>query len=341
MNTSSLKISCTAAFRASLAFCALSMACGNAYAEKIHVSTPSTSLVLDGEKGGALNFLYYGAALNPSEIEALDNAGMKKMSAFPFYGNFPEHESAMAVVHENGDMILDMAMEDVSTTQKDGANITTVTMRDKVHPLTVKLNYKTYPDADVIEAWTETINGEKGTVTLNQYNSGYLPIRRNDAWLSSLYGSWANEANVETEPLTHGMKVIKNKDGGRNSHTAHGEVMISLDGKPRENEGRVIGAALAYTGNYKLRIDTDESDYHQLFAGINEENSAYHLKKGETFTTPVLALTYSDDGLSGASRNFHKWGREHVIHNGKELRKILLNSWEGVYFDINEGEWPI
>ena len=31
-------------------------------------------------------------------------------------------------------------------------------------------------------------------------------------------------------------------------------------------------------------IDTDETDYHRFFAGINEDNSEYHLKKGEVFT---------------------------------------------------------
>jgi alpha-galactosidase len=132
------------------------------------------------------------------------------------------------------------------------------------------------------------------------------------------------------------MLVIKNKDGLRNSHTSHAEVMFSLDGKPAENTGRVIGAALCYSGNYKLRIDTDDTNYHHFFAGINEENSAYTLKKGETFTTPHLALTYSAEGLSGASRNFHKWGRDYMIAHGNQPRKVLLNSWEGVYFDINE-----
>ena len=52
--------------------------------------------------------------------------------------------------------------------------------------------------------------------------------------------------------------------------------------------------------------------------------------------TPPLALTYSEDGLSGVSRNFHRWGRNHRIAHGDVPRKILLNSWEGVYFDINE-----
>ena len=50
------------------------------------------------------------------------------------------------------------------------------------------------------------------------------------------------------------MKVIKNKDGVRNSHTDHAEVMFSLDGRPQENTGNVIGAALCYSGNYKLRM---------------------------------------------------------------------------------------
>ena len=112
--------------------------------------------------------------------------------------------------------------------------------------------------------------------------------------------------------------------------------MFSLDGQPRENEGRVIGAALCYSGNYKLRIDTDESEYHHFFAGINEENSTYRLKADEVFRTPELALTYSEEGLSGCSRNFHRWARTHKLANGDQLRKILLNSWEGVYFKIDE-----
>ncbi len=132
------------------------------------------------------------------------------------------------------------------------------------------------------------------------------------------------------------MKVIKNKDGVRNAHTSHAEIMFALDGKPRENTGNVIGAALCYGGNYKLRIDTHDDEYHRFFAGINEENSAYSLKKDEVFRTPELALTYSNEGLSGSSRNFHRWARLHKLSNGTVPRKILLNSWEGVYFDINQ-----
>lgn len=55
--------------------------------------------------------------------------------------------------------------------------------------------------------------------------------------------------------------------------------MFSLDGKGLENAGNVIGAALVYSGNYKLKTVTDDTEYHYFFAGINEQNSEYHLKR--------------------------------------------------------------
>ena len=187
-----------------------------------------------------------------------------------------------------------------------------------------------------MEIWSEAVNRGKKPVELREFSSAYLPVRRGDVHLTSFTGSWGNEAIMVEEPLKPGVKIIKNKDGVRNSHTAHGEVMFSLDGAPRENEGRTIGAALCYSGNYELMVDTDDSDWHHFYAGINEDNSTYTLGKGETFVTPALALTYSAEGKSGVSRNIHRWGRDHKIAHGKDLRKILLNSWEGVYFDINE-----
>ena len=307
-----------------------------AEAEVVHISTPNTSLVLDADKGKDAQFVYYGDKVTDSEISALRTSGTPRLKAYPSYGMSCAGETAISAVHADGNMTLDLAVEKVETKKVGDCTVTTIYLKDKYYPFNVNLNYRTYPDEDVIETWTEISHGEKGKVNLTQFASGYLPIRYGNVWLSQLYGSWANEGRIDESPLLHGMKVIKNKDGVRNSHTSHSEVMLSLDGKAQENTGRVIGAALCYSGNYKLRFDTDDSDYHHFFAGINEENSEYHLAKNEVFTTPELALTYSEEGLSGVSRNFHKWGRNHKIAHGNEPRRILLNSWEGVYFNINE-----
>ncbi len=305
-------------------------------ADNVCVSTPSTSLVVDATKGKELKFLYYGQHLSATDINNLESSGTPGLAAYPVYGMTGASQWALAVKHADGNMTLKMKVESVEKKQEKNASLTIVHMKDTFYPLYVDVCYRAYADVDIIETWTKIRNGEKGSVTLNRFDSGCLPIRRGNVWLSHLYGAWANEAQLSEEPLKPGMTVIENRDGTRNAHTSHGEVMLSLDGKARENDGEVIGAALAYGGNYKLRVNTNESDYHQFFAGIDPDESEYHLAKGEAFTTPVLALTYSREGLGGASRSFHKWGREYKLMHGNQERKVLLNSWEGVYFDINE-----
>ena len=87
----------------------------------------------------------------------------------------------------------------------------------------------------------------RGDVVLSEYASGYiaLPLRRR-IWTSNLYGEWAKEGWLEELPLPHGVKVVKSRDQLRPNHAAHGEMMFSLDGKPQERSGRVVGAALCY-----------------------------------------------------------------------------------------------
>lgn len=305
-------------------------------AQTICISTTNSSLVIDAPTGGELKHLYYGSKLTEVDLKNITYTSNTNLSGYPTYGMNCPTESALSVKHADGNMSTQMEVINVSTDKKEQTIITTVHLKDKVYPFFVDIYYKAYQDVDIIETWTEISHNEKKPITLNQFASAYLPIRRGNVWLTSLYGSWANEGKVCQEPLEPGMKIIKNKDGVRNSHTAHAEIIFSLDGKPEENRGRVIGAALCYTGNYKLRIDTDDSEFHHFYAGINEENSAYKLPKSEVFKTPILALTYSDEGLSGTSRNFHKWGRTYKLAHGNTVRDILLNSWEGVYFDINQ-----
>jgi len=294
--------------------------------QNISVSTNNTQLVLKAEKGSPLGFAYYGPKVGDAD-------GLSSIhSAYPAYGMDCRPETAIAVRHSDGDLTLDLVVE--GTSSEDGATV--VEMKDRVYPFRVKVFYKSYPSADMIETWTEISHEEASPVVLLRFDSAYLPIRRGDVWMSYLYGTWANEARLVEEPVRPGLRQIKNKDGVRNTHTSHPEVMFSLDGKPSENEGRVIGAALCYNGNYQLRVDTDDTDYHHFFAGINPDNSFYYLEKGEVFSTPAVALTYSDRGKSGVSRNFHRWARSEKLSHGDVPRKILLNSWEGVYFSINE-----
>ena len=304
-------------------------------AATVTIATPHTTMLLSAENGKAPGMLYYGTRLSETDAAAVGKS-LVPVELYPVYGMTTQTETALSVTHADGNKTTGLVVTDVSTRQEGNSPITVVEMKDTVYPFLVSLNYRTYPDTDIIETWTEITNKEKKPVLLERYVSAHVPVRRGDVWLSHLYGSWANEGRVAAEPLLPGVKTIKNKDGVRNSHTAHAEVMLSLNGKPDELNGPVMGAALCYSGNYKLSIDTDDGEYHHLFAGINEDDSSYKLKSGETFRTPALALTYSDKGCSGVSRNYHSWCRKYKLMHGNDRRKVLLNSWEGVYFNIDE-----
>ena len=307
-----------------------------AAAAPVSIETKNMTLVINVENGHQPYYIYFGKRLKSNEKDNIQHPRGGRMDIYPAHGMNAPAEAAFSMRHADGNLTTVLTATGFDQKQSGNATVTTIHLKDPLYPTNVDVVYKAYNDVDMIETWTEISNGEKGTVTLIQFASGLLPIRRGDVWMSHLHGSWGNEAQVVEEPLTPGQKIIKNKDGVRNSHTDHAEVMFSLDGKGEENHGDVIGAALCYSGNYRLKVETDDTEYHYFIAGINEDNSEYHLKKGETFQTPALALTYSSEGKSGVSRNFHKWGRKYKLMHGDVERKILLNSWEGVYFDINQ-----
>ena len=314
------------------------LAQGSAQAAPVEISTRNSALLLEATEGKPLAFLHYGSPLSAADVKSLTDGARSATDSYPAYGNYPENEPAMSVVMPDGNMTLDLVVAGPAarSAESDGSTIYRIPMKDRVYPYSVTACYRVYPDDDLIESWVEAVNNGKGNVKIMRYDSAYLPITGRDVWMTSLYGGWANEAREATEQLLPGVKEITNTDGTRNGHYSRGEVMLSLDGRPQERSGEVIGVAVEYPGNYKLRVVTDAGRRNRLYAGVNERNSWKTLAKGEKFTTPPVAFVYSDKGMGEVSRRFHKWGRERRMAHGTTPNPVLLNSWEGVYFDINE-----
>lgn len=306
----------------------------------IVVSTPKTSLVLHANEGGSLRFSYFGEKLTSNEISQLKGTSMDlNQAAYPAFGqNDMLDLPAIQVLHADGQWTLYPTVDDVTTQTEGNATVTTITMTDKQYPVTLKVFYKAYSTVDMIETWTEITHREKKAITLKRYDSGHLAIPQGNLYMIHMHGNWNSETYPTCEPINPGLKVIRNTDGVRNAHNDAPEMMLSLDGKPQENKGRVIGAALCWSGNYELRVNnSSDNRYAHFYAGIDPQTTEYILEPKEVFTTPKLAFTLSNEGMSGVSRNFHRWARyEGWLHQGDQTRKILLNSWEGVYFDINE-----
>ena len=79
----------------------------------------------------------------------------------------------------------------------------------------------------------------------------------------------------------------------------------------------------------------EQSGYSLELIRISLDGS---LHREQAFCTPEAVLVYSVNGLSGMSNTFHKLYRTRVCRGWYRDRErpVLLNSWEGMYFEINE-----
>ena len=306
------------------------------FAKDYLISTSKTSLLITANAGEPSKMQYYGVSIAPGQIQSIYDAGLVlNANSYPAFGLQTVGEKAIAITQPDGNMSLDLAVDAVTQyTSKDG-EITEVLLKDKIYLVWVKQCYKAYKGTDIITTWVEIGNAGKKPVTLFQFASAYLPMFRGDNWLTHFHGAWGAEHTMDEEKLTNGQKVIANKDGLANTETDNPSFMLSLDGKPQEETGKVFGGVLAWSGNYKLKLDVRNTALN-IIVGMNEESSQYILEPKETFVTPEFAMTYSTNGKGGVSRAFHHWACQYKMNQGERLHDILLNSWEGVYFKVNQ-----
>lgn len=318
----------------------LALACSPyiAEAENYLLSTKNTSLVVTANKGEKSLFQYYGTRIEQDDINGIFDTKMAlNAETYPTFGVNSYGEKAIQVVFPDGNMSLDLAVESSRIYEDKDSRVLELVLKDKVYPFIIKQYFKAYNGTDVISTWVEVSNVSKKKVTMNKFSSAYMPFKRGNDWLTHFHGTWGAENTMDEELLHNGVKSIENREGVRNTQTDNPSFMLSFNGKADENKGTVLGATLAWSGNYDIRFVVTNSGI-DLTAGINGEASSYILEPNSTFVTPEFAMSYSTEGKGGISRAFHKWALKYKLNQGNVERDILLNSWEGVYFKINQKE---
>lgn len=304
--------------------------------ENIVVNTNSTEIVLRVDNSKQLKFEYYGKKIKI--LNDLFNAKANlSTDAYPSFGVNPDRMVALRVKHSDDDLTLVLKYQSHEITKVDAnIDLTTIHLKDDIHPFYVDLKYKTFKNEDVIETWSEIYHHEKKSIILYDYASSYLAFVAPKAYITSFHGNWGTEFTQEETLLERGTFSIENTEGIRNSGKDNASFLLSLNNKSSEDNGDVIAGSLAWTGNYAITFSQNESSQISLKAGINNYASDYTLDKDKKFITPALILTYSTEGKGQASRNLHSYARKYKMVDGDQERKVLLNSWEGVYFNFDE-----
>ncbi|MDD5676142.1 MAG: alpha-galactosidase [Chitinivibrionales bacterium] len=262
------------------------------------------------------------------------------VAAFPAYctaGMNDWGETAMSAVHADGNTSTDLRyLEHASRPLDENITLTKIGLKDGHYDFFVDMFFKAYDNENIIEQWVEIRQAEKKAVTLYDFASSQLTLRAGDFWLTQFAGDWGNEMNLIEECLTRGTKIIASKLLTRATRFVNPSFIVSLSAPASEDTGEVLGASLAWPGNFSLRFEiTNEGDL-RIISGMNPIGSHYKLEAGTVFATPPLVFSYNNNGIGHISRNFHCWARKYGIRQGDKAGSTVFNNWETTGFDFNE-----
>lgn len=200
--------------------------------------------------------------------------------------------------------------------------------------LTVDLFYLVAEESAVLLRWARFSNSGGEPLTIRDPASSSVDLPPGAYDLVRLGGAWGRERHLLRTPLAFGRHAVGSR-GGATGHQSTPFLAVCEPGAG-ETKGTVYAVSLGYSGNFQAVCDVDQYDVPRLSIGINRLRG--HLEPGESLETPVALLVQSEAGFGAVSNTFHEFARSGVIASRwrEEPRKVIINSWEAMYFQVNE-----
>lgn len=209
-------------------------------------------------------------------------------------------------------------------------------LEDAASGLRIVLYYTIFASHNCLARHVRFINGGEGKVLIQNAMSFSLDLPDPDWNMVTLTGAWAREFKLTEGPLRPGFQGVESRRG----ITGHQQNPFLLLKRPGADDfgGEALALSLIYSGNFLASAEVDPLGILRLRIGINPEGFSWELEKGQTFDTPEAVLAYSSTGVNALSQDYHRLYRTRLARGewrDKE-RPILLNSWEGTYFNFTE-----
>ncbi|MDO5411550.1 MAG: alpha-galactosidase [Lachnospiraceae bacterium] len=211
-----------------------------------------------------------------------------------------------------------------------------VTLEDPYTGLRVVLYYAVFEAQDIITRNVRFENAGVDTLTLNRAMSVCLDMQPGDWDVMHFHGRHCMERQPERLRQPHGITRISSKRG-TSSHQ-HNPFVILASPEATETNGDCYGAMLVYSGDFAAEIEMDQFNQTRLVMGINSETFSWQLESGASFETPEVLLGFTHEGFSALSGMYHRFIRNNICRGKYKntRRPVLVNNWEGTYFDFNQ-----
>ena len=331
----------------------------------IHLQGRNISYIMFENESGDLLHFYFGKKIADVDYSLMTEQWKEEWGfatnefpldvypqEYPSYGYSDLRNPAYQVVNKFGNAVSRMTVKGYkihnnAVTEikgmpylfKGDKNVDTleVILYDESIELEVHLFYTVFEEYNIIARSAVVKNNSEDAVNIMSAYSASLDLPMNDYDMIHFAGSWGRERDMMRTSLKMGMKAeIENARGG-SGHQLNPFVMIA---SPQADElhGEVYGFSLIYSGNHSTVAKIDQFGGLRVQQGINPYQFKWDLMPGQEFYTPQSVICYSNNGFGEMSREYHDVYRNNLMRSKwtHKNRPILINNWEGTYFDFTE-----
>ncbi|GER73661.1 alpha-galactosidase [Weizmannia acidilactici] len=337
--------------------------------KEFHLQTQHTSYIFHVMKNKQLGQLYYGKRINhresfghlfeprfrPNVVNVYPDDQHFSLTTlkqeYPAYGTGDFRYPAYMVKQANGSRITNFEykgyrlikgkpkLEGLPATyveSSEEAETLDILLTDELLQVDLHLFYTVFDQYNAITRSVKFFNRGAQTIELPVAMSMSIDLPDAEYVMMQLSGSWARERHLYERKLQPGVQSISST---RAASSAQQNPFFALR-RPDTTEdfGEVYGFSLVYSGNFLAQVEVDDYHVSRVTMGINPFDFNWRLDPGQAFQTPEAVMIFSSCGLTGMSQTFHKFYRERLAR-GKWRdveRPVLINNWEGTYFDFNE-----
>lgn len=270
---------------------------------------------------------------------------------YPAYGTTDFREPAYQIQQENGSRITGFTykrhqifagkkkLNGLPATYTEGeedAQTLELILEDTLIQTEMVLSYTIYDHYDTVCRSVRFINHGEQKLHLTRAMSMSVDLYDSEFEMIHLDGAWSRERHITQRKLAKGIQSVYSARGI--SSQDHNPFLALKRANTTELSGEAYGFCLIYSGNFLAQIEVNRFETARVSLGINPFEFDWVLGKEEEFQTPEAVMTYSSEGLSGMSRNFHDLFNERLVRGKwrERERPVLLNNWEATYFNFNE-----
>ena len=310
-----------------------------------------------GKKGSVFDYSYLvtyadrGFSGNPYDAGEDRTYSLDALpQEYPSYGSGDYRSCALKVRYPDGSFSTELkykgfelkkgkyslpGLPSVYETEEISADTLIITLEDTRHLFYVHLYYGVFEKLDIITRAVRIENHSDTALTFENVQTACIDFLHGDFDLHTFYGRHVKERTHQRTPVSHGIQSV-GSTRGTSSHQYN--PFLILSGKnTTEDIGDCFGLSFLYSGDFQALAELDQYDQTRVLLGIHPENFTWSLKSGESFYAPETVLAYSEEGLTGLSHIYHRTYRENLCRGiwKTKRRPVLLNSWEGVYFNFD------